>query len=505
MSNQTKVWEDQTLPVQAVLYTDGGCHAAKPGQAASRGYAGWGMHGYFFVDEPAKVGSGCKGAFPTANGYVKGESGKTDITLLGYVDGFGALPDATNQIAEVTGVIRALKIAIDCDVTNLKLVMDSRYALEGINDYVEGWESRNWTKSDGQPYANIDYWKEALRLKREFLAREGATFECRWVKSHNGEKGDFGNELADKHATRGVITAKNHVSEEMLKVTPSKGYWNNKIERNRMFSHPNWYFSTQSTVSDRTEDGRYVYYLGDPREDDELLGKKIANATFSIIYLKEPDPVLSQVREVMESLGANQYQGPVIADLAALFNPNTYTEITEYGDKLISRDFQNQRMWVPSQSKPICREIRPARLAFQAFEAMASLEDVLKEYLSPKEGTRVERTDLTPLIYEVDTVKKKTVVKLKNTITSGTRSLKVKAKYQTAAQGVAETQLVLTLAQDMPDRNTLAALAGEKTKVTLLTWPESEHAIRYAVVVDIEQDVGIWSGIYANMHMLAKK
>lgn len=486
--------EPEVKATHAVIYTDGGCRP-------SRGIGGWGIHGYFFNDEPAKQGTGNAKAAPTPNGYVKEVSGKPTITVTHYVDGFGSLiPESTNNIAEITAAIMALQTAKKFNLQDVKLIMDSQYVLQGLTEWLPNWVANSFMKPGGlEKVSNAELWQDMHEIKTQMTAN-GVNLSFGWVKGHAG---DFGNELADQNATRGVIAGRNRVEVEYIKVEDSKGYWNNKNERNRLFSHPQWFFGTQQEAQGLSADGRHVYYLGDPREDDELLGKKIADATFSILYLKEPEPVLSIVRDTVAKMGMGVYQGLSIGRLTDIFNPDIYNEIRTHGDMLLVRDHERQRVST-AQDVLLTKEIRPARLAYHAVDALQSLEGLLKDYLSPVEGSLLRTTDITDLLYESDTSKKKPVYKLKSHITSALRSLEVKARYAIKADpSEGETKLVLTLGLDLPDRNTLAALAGEGIKVTVLTWPESQRAIRYATVVEASGDVGIWSGIYANLHILA--
>jgi ribonuclease HI len=496
--------ETKGKPLHAVLYTDGGCRSNDKAIAASRGVGGWGIHGYLYYDEPAKVGSGCKSARPTNKGYIAGESGKTDITLVSYVDGFGALlPDSTNNIAELVAAIRALEVCVQQGVNKLLFVMDSEYVLHGITKgWAVAWEAANWRKPDGSFRANADYWKTLLGLLRALQA-DNCVIEYQWVKGHDPKRRYLGNELADAHATRAVIAGFNGHAEETLKVSDAKGYWNTKSDRSRLFSHPNWYFATQGGADSRTADGRYIYYLGDPREDGDLFGKKIPNATFSILYLKDPEPVLEVVRGAVEKLGMHQYQGLIFGHLDKIFLPATYTELLEYGHSLLILDRKKQRLQL-SDKTVIAEEKSPARLSYNAIEALQSLEVILQEYLSASDGSRVRHTDLTDLLYESEAGKKKPTMKLKADITSTLRSMEVSANHASDDRGTDVTKLILTLGQDTPDRNTLAALADTGVKVTLLTWPESTHAIRFATVIESDGNVGIWSGIYANLHMLVR-
>jgi len=487
--------ENEKKPTHATFYTDGGC------RPSSRGTGGWGLHGYSFTMEEAKQGSGNPKAMPGPKGYLMGETGKPKITITHYVDGCGSLiPESTNNIAELTAVLRAFDAAKSLEVQNLHLVMDSQYVKQGLEEWMRGWAANGWVKGDQQPVANAAIWKQIHAGKKE-LDERGVTLSCGWVKGHSGE---LGNDTADNHATRAIIAARNGEPIEFIRTTKAQGYWSAKADRNRLFSHPYWYFGTQSPEGVKSEDGRHIYYMGDPREDIELLGKKISDATFAVLYLKEEEPVLAKIREAATVLGQGRYQGLMIAHLNKIFGATLYNELIDYGPSILVRDYDRQRLSTYSEdSLLVVEEARPARLAYNAVEALESLERLLKEHLKPSDSTRLRKTDLTDLLYENDESKKKTVVKLKPHVTSALRSFNVDASYASGGDGTSVTNLVLTVGLDLPDRNTLAALAGDDIKVTLLTWPESAHAIRYATVIEANGDAGIWSGLYANLHMLA--
>lgn len=489
-----------------ILYTDGGC---KP----SRGIGGWGIHGYVFKDEEAKQGTGNPKFTPTNTGYVTttGSGAKPPVTITHYVDGFGSLiPESTNNIAELSAVIAALRIADQLSIKKVILKMDSTYVLEGMTSWMHGWAKANWTKNGGDDISNVEHWRVIYDEKKR-LEEKGVTFTLLKVKGHSG---DQGNDLADANASRGIVAGRNGTEACLVQITDAKGYWNTKVERNRLFSQSRWFFQA-SPETQLTDDGRHIYYLGDPREDDELLGKKIADATFSVLYLKDPDPVLSAVQRTMTNLANSgldglfttsrkkigAHLGLMRGDLSKIFASQVYDEVSTYGDMLLARDFVNNRV-LTADNTLLAEEIRPARLAFNAIDVLQNLENVMIEYLMGRTGVRLQTTDLTPILYESDTSKKKPVFKLKSNINSSMRSIKVDANCYTPGDKIIQEKLVLTLGLDLPDRNTLAAIAGESTKVVLLTWPESERAIRYATIVQTESDLGIWSGPYANVHLL---
>ena len=106
---------------------------------------------------------------------------------------FGGDPATTNNRMELTAAIRALEaLKRPCRVL---LHTDSKYVLQGITEWIEGWKKRGWINTAKQPVKNIDLWKEL-----EAAAARHA-IEWHWVRGHAG---DVGNERADALANRGV-------------------------------------------------------------------------------------------------------------------------------------------------------------------------------------------------------------------------------------------------------------------------------------------------------------
>ncbi len=488
MSNETN------KPTHAVLYTDGGCDNAL--------VAGWGVHGYFFTPDPAKQGTGNPKALPTPVGYNTGASGKPEITLTHYVDGFGSVTqNATNNVAELLATLNALKIVKQEGIKNVHFMKDSQYVLTGFDSHMYNWAKNNWTKRDGQPVSNLPLWQSVYALKSE-LVNDGVNFTTKWVKGHSGE---FGNERADGLATAGKMAARNQSPLESVQIREAKGFWNAKSERNRMFSLPNWYFAAyqESPVPNAPGD-RHTYYTGTIRDDIQLIGKAIADASFAVLFLKERDPILDVVAAGTRDMHVGRPQGVMVAYLDAIFKPGTYEELGDFGRSLLIKD-RRQRRLMTKDKKLVLHEADPPGLSFRLMDHMGLLEDRLRNYLEPGRESHVRITDMTDLIYEKTESKNKVTVKLKNSITSALRSMKVEGAYSVNKDKEGVLPIVLTLAQDLPDRNTLSALAAEDVKVSLLTWPESTRAIRFAIVIESNGDVGIWAGPYSNLQMLPLK
>ena len=105
--------------------------------------------------------------------------------------GFAA--DTTNNRMELTAVIeglRALKRA--CDI---ELNTDSKYVMQGINEWIRTWKQNGWKTAAKKPVKNSDLWRQ---LDHE---RERHRIDWRWVKGHAGIEG---NELADQLANMAI-------------------------------------------------------------------------------------------------------------------------------------------------------------------------------------------------------------------------------------------------------------------------------------------------------------
>ena len=108
----------------------------------------------------------------------------------------GYEPHTTNNRMELTGPIVALSALKEpCSVT---LYSDSAYLINAFEQHwIDGWQKRNWVKSDKKPVENQDLWKEILRLCN--------IHSIRWVKV-KGHADNPNNNRCDELAT-GAIKA----------------------------------------------------------------------------------------------------------------------------------------------------------------------------------------------------------------------------------------------------------------------------------------------------------
>lgn len=106
----------------------------------------------------------------------------------------GAEMETTNNRMELTAVIEALKaLKTKCVIT---LYTDSRYVMDGINEWLPNWKRNNWkTTNKKSDVKNVDLWQVLDELVKQH------EIKWIWVKGHAGH---VENERVDKLAREAI-------------------------------------------------------------------------------------------------------------------------------------------------------------------------------------------------------------------------------------------------------------------------------------------------------------
>ncbi len=105
----------------------------------------------------------------------------------------GGEAETTNNRMEMMAVIKALN-ALKRRST-VELYTDSKYVMQGITEWLEGWKAKGWKTASKKPVKNKDLWQDI----DEAIAKHDITFH--WVKGHAGHPE---NERADELARAGI-------------------------------------------------------------------------------------------------------------------------------------------------------------------------------------------------------------------------------------------------------------------------------------------------------------
>jgi ribonuclease HI len=478
-----------TEPVGMVLYTDGGSKPLSNGQAVG----GWGMHGYIYSSDKPKKGQGNKGFSILHDGYLNGKE-EPQVTVLRYIDAFQNLePHSTNNEAELASLYYGLRMAKALGIKKLSLILDSRYVLEGATQYRFAWRKQDWCKKNGEPVANRALWMLVGDLLDE-MAKEVYVLKWSWTKGHSDS---VGNNKADECATLAVIAASKHLTHQTLKFSDPQGYWSRTVTANRMMAESRWYFAPHlagQMIGERT-----VYYIGQHGKEDDTWGKPEADRSMAVVAMEHADPVMETVRNYMGKHSRGSLGQVCICRLDQLYKPDIYDQIADHGDTFIKPTDGRLDLFT-SNKDLLVRHIEKPRLAMEAVSALAILQDTLTHYI---QGTLPEHfvlTDISADIYEVNEVKKKMVWSVKY---PDGPSVKVAVHHKLPSETQSSTtMLTLSHGIDLVKYRALQALAVREPKVIVITWMESPQAMRYATIVDAGGDIGLWSGVYSNLHIL---
>ena len=105
----------------------------------------------------------------------------------------GKAEDTTNNIMELTAVIKALEsLKEQCHVV---LTTDSNYVKDGITEWIKVWKLNGWKTANKKTVKNQELWKKLDSLATEHI------IEWKWVKGHSGHPG---NEHADRLANEAI-------------------------------------------------------------------------------------------------------------------------------------------------------------------------------------------------------------------------------------------------------------------------------------------------------------
>lgn len=106
---------------------------------------------------------------------------------------YGAEAETTNNRMELMAAISALEaLRRSCRVD---LTTDSKYVMQGITEWIDGWKKRGWKNSAKKPVKNVDLWQ------RLDAATQRHEIEWHWVRGHTGHPE---NERADALANKAI-------------------------------------------------------------------------------------------------------------------------------------------------------------------------------------------------------------------------------------------------------------------------------------------------------------
>ncbi|MFY9288949.1 MAG: ribonuclease HI [Alphaproteobacteria bacterium] len=105
----------------------------------------------------------------------------------------GGAPDTTNNRMELMAAIAALESLTK--PTHVILHTDSKYVMQGAEEWMPNWIKRGWKTADKKPVKNVDLWQ------RLDAAMKPHQIKWVWVRGHSGH---IENERVDQLAVAAI-------------------------------------------------------------------------------------------------------------------------------------------------------------------------------------------------------------------------------------------------------------------------------------------------------------
>jgi len=105
------------------------------------------------------------------------------------IENFGGKDITTNNVMEMTAIIKVLEKCLELGITSIRVFTDSNYVRMGLTEWSKNWERNGWKTSSGGDVKNKEEWVKMIELMRKF-----EIVDIKWVKAHNG---NINNERVD--------------------------------------------------------------------------------------------------------------------------------------------------------------------------------------------------------------------------------------------------------------------------------------------------------------------
>jgi ribonuclease HI len=105
------------------------------------------------------------------------------------IENFGGKDITTNNVMEMTAIIKVLEKCLELGITSIRVFTDSNYVRMGLTEWSKNWERNGWKTSSGGDVKNKEEWVKMIELMRKF-----DIVDIKWVKAHNG---NINNERVD--------------------------------------------------------------------------------------------------------------------------------------------------------------------------------------------------------------------------------------------------------------------------------------------------------------------
>lgn len=141
-----------------------------------------------------------------ASAMIVVKNGETFFKDVAFAD------NTTNNIAELQAVSMAIDYVINNNILECRIFSDSKYVVDGINDWMWKWVKSRWISSSKKTIKNLELWQSIYERWR--IAKTLSNISIHHVKGHHTDKWNI---EVDKLAQGGVKYFKNEINNQSRK------------------------------------------------------------------------------------------------------------------------------------------------------------------------------------------------------------------------------------------------------------------------------------------------
>lgn len=292
-----------------------------------------------------------------------------------------------------------------------------------------------------------------------------------------------------------------------LDVMDEKSFREPESGFNNLVCASRWYFNTgdASTYYNKSSNGRRVYHFGRVEPDKSYYGKATPEATYSILFTKEPIRLLDKLYEYCKVNKDNPFNLLLAGNLLNIKSKEVARTIDT-----IPGSFEGNRLIAPSKIRlsddpSLVELLNPPGLSYRITDALNDLEHLYEDFINRDKETntikQLKFMDITDLFF----IKEKNKLKLNPNFNNTVLTLPIKIDSPKCPNPVT---INLSVSLDCPSRNSFNSLIKDKVedvKVWLGLSFVNAAGVNYFTIVETPEFDYILTNSIANLKVYSLK
>lgn len=496
------------------IYTDGG------GVTGPHPLASFGVHCALYFDTPTKQGLGGVPKYMlTQLGYAHTDAmdktqefvdpyGDTKsplkdkhriVTPVAFIEACGSIDLGTNNIGELTGLIRGLEICkilkAELPIERIHFRIDSRYAIQAFTR-LDILRKNGWQKANGEPIKNKGLIQELDRVQNDLsMHLLNTDLTVQWV---NGHAEYLGNIRADELASMGLVGARNLYFFEDSLIAPAKGFWNTKTAPEYFFADAKLY----TRIDFLEQEDNRTLFIGTHTRDNRVSQRSgdFFQAAIRLNEVPEQIDALSRIANKFDPLDTGENIPGLYAGQTNVILDESHRRLVMCHDGALLKMNKGTKDIHTPDGKLLLARMPIDGTSEILVNRFRTLENILETVVSGDLPDHWVLNDITDKIYKRVTVGKKEELKLiHGTDTHFKTDVTIRRRLPTSDIVEKTIDITTTFGVGAPQRRTYGGVRSENPIIYILTVWQDPASPEYFTVVRLENgNIGVWGNDAGN-------